>query len=449
MTGRPALYLGSALVLSFAAVASVALAPAPLRAPPPPAHSQRAGPVKLDVKLSHGAVAAAGDELYAEYSLSVDDDAFAGASQAISLALVLDRSGSMEGEKMSQTRAAAHRLVDLLEARDELAFITFSDSSEELPALPMTPENKARVHAAIDATVASGAPHVGDDARAFQARGARRLVLVSDGRPTMGTLGTEALSTMVDQLNQTGITLTALGVGDDFDGPLMQRLAERGGGMYGYLQDAARLPEVLNLEVLAARTPSLGQVTLTLRGAGLRVEEAPLRSLLQVHHDTWALHLIDLRPGLRTRVLLRLRSTQLEPGAQGHLLAELGWSPPEGQDGLPRQVAVEAPVLAVELPEEAQRTRDEALWSQGVEAAGSQRLVAAAEAYARGDDRVARSLLSGARSLFALSADALAGEARVSTLQRDFEMAAPQQRKSGALRESSKSLQNFGEANGY
>ncbi len=443
---RITVYAALALVLSVAGVASVVFKPLPPEAPPAPQRILTQGPVTVDARLSHGAVPSAGtQQLYAEVTVKADGEQLPKIVQPISLALVLDTSGSMGGEKMTQARAASHRLVDLLDERDELSFITFSDGVEASALLLMTADNRASAHRAIDEAMASGSTNLsGGVERAEQtlrhARGARRMVVVSDGRPTMGLLTSEALTSLVGRVHDEGITVTALGVGDDYDGVLMQRLAERGGGMYGYLKEASTLNEVLELEVAAARAPSLRNVVLTLSGEGLWVAESPGRMLSRVSGAT-VLHLADLRPGRPTTVLVRLTSGQQRQGQPAQLGVSLSWS------GVSEGVVTGAlPVLTIDDAQAVERARDEAMFARGISAMGTQHMVAAAAAYERGDSAGARALLNNARALFEMSADALSGAA-VEKMEHDFGHASHLQRKSMARDFETKSLKNFGRDN--
>ena len=69
----------------------------------------------------------------------------------VNLAVVLDRSGSMAGEKLENARRAAHVLVDQLNEQDRLAFISFgSNVTPVFNSTVCTPEAKADMHRKID-----------------------------------------------------------------------------------------------------------------------------------------------------------------------------------------------------------------------------------------------------------------------------------------------------------
>ncbi len=448
---RLRLFLTSALVLSVTAVLATVSKPSPVPGKSNPVGSSRAGALKLEGRLSHPTVHVAGSELYAEYTVSLDEDLAAPTDQPISLALVMDRSGSMSGAKMEDAKRAAHELVDLLDERDELTFITFSDNVENTALLRMTDDNKAVVHASINRVAASGSTFLsgGVEAgwRALRgASGARRMVVVSDGQPTAGLVDEPSLANLVGLVHNDAITVTTLGVGAEYDGMLMQHLSERGGGMYGYLRDGSVLQEVLRKEVAAARTSSVRNVELVLAPTGFDIVEVPGR-----HTVKWGsgvvLHLADLRPGLPTRVLVRLQSRSAEPEAELGLGATLRWRP-LGGEVLSSDVAMSA--RAIDDLDAVTSSREETLWSKGVAAAGSVRMVAAAAAYERGDSAGASSLLDSAKALFGTSADALAGQTEVDSMRRDYGSASSSQRKVLSRELEKKKLTDFGRGNeGY
>jgi Ca-activated chloride channel family protein len=446
---RTAIFVSAALLLTAAAGVAVLIKPAPLKPPPPPTLSKTLGPVTLDARLSHGAVSAQGGELFAEYTVTLAPGAIEMKEVAVSMAVVLDTSGSMQEQKLDDAKKAAHRLVELLKESDELAFITFGDTAESRPLLRMNDENKRITHAAIDAVIANGATSISGGLEAgsvslSSASGSKRLVLITDGRPTMGVVTPKELAAIAGRVHDGSVTVTALGVGSDYDGLLTQQLAEWGGGMYGYLRDGGALEEVLGQELVAARTPALRNVRLQLSSTRqLRVTEVPGRNL-----DGTTLYLADLRPGQPTRVLVRLQASRATEGTLEAMNATLTWNEP--LNGERQQLVADLNALAIDDSNAANTVRDEGLWARGVNAAGSSRMVAAAAAWESGDMAKVSSLLDSANSLFGQSADALAGQTEVRKMRSDFSNASADQRKDLSRSLEKKKLADYGrEAEAY
>lgn len=444
--------LGSALALSFAAFLSAVTRPAPRLAKPGEVISSSGGAVRIEARQSHAAVHESGSELFTELTVTLlSEGQESKAEQPASIALVLDTSGSMAGSKLEDARRAAHRLVDSLTERDQLSLVNFGSEVNATALQPLTPAGKASLHAAIDALQSAGSTNLsGGLERGWsvlrEARGARRLVLVSDGQPTMGMTSQAELAVLVGRVHDEAITVTALGVGADIDGPIMMHLSERGGGMYGYLKDAGALEEILGREVAAARAPSVRNVELSLDTRLLSVAEAPGRHL-SWKNDRQVLHLADLPLNVPTRVLLKLKSSPARAGDLARLGAAVTWRSLEGP--LQRtEVFVETPV--VEDPELVARSRDEAVFSRGVAAVGSEKLLAAVAAWERGDSSSAFGLLDNARALFGMSADALAGSDVDEVRQRLSKPASAQDRREYQRGLERKKLSDFGKENsGY
>ncbi len=442
--------LGSALLLSLAASLSALTRPRPLIAAPGEVVSSTGSEVRLEARSSHAAVYEQGTELFAELTVTLEGDSTR--QEPISLALVLDTSGSMSGSKMDDARKAAHRLVELLTDRDELALVSFGTDVVTAARQRLNPESRLAFHAAIDALQPAGSTNLsgGLEAgwKALQgAAGARRLMLVSDGQPTVGLLTELELASLVGRVHDEAITVTALGVGADIDGALMLHLAERGGGMYGYLKDAGSLEEILAREVSAARSAIARNVELELETSNVRIAEIPGRHLEWKGQHT-VLYLADLRPHTPTRVLVRLQSMKAHLGDRASLGALVTW---RSLDGLPQSAHVTFSAAVVEDFDLVTASRDETVFSRGVNAVGSAQLVDAAQAWERGELDRATAFLASARQVFGMSADALAGNAKVDEVQQGLRLSnGAQERREYARGLQRKKLSDFGlENSGY
>ena len=443
--------LGSALTLSLVALMALATKPRPILSKAGEVSVSKGGPLKIEARPSHTAVHLNGTELFAEYTVTLEGDP--PADQPISLALVLDTSGSMSGSKMEDARKAAHRLVDLLREGDELTVVSFGSDVTTEDLRRVTPESREAFHAAIDALQASGATNLSGGLQAGStalrsASGARRLMLVSDGEPTVGLQSDGELSNFVGRVHDDSITVTALGVGADINGGLMVHLAERGGGMYGYLANASALEEILGREVTAARSAVARNVELTFESNSLRILEAPGRLLDVNGKGQQVLHLADLRPHTPTRVLVRIESPRALASDRAGLVASVSWKSLSGEV---QRSEVGFTVAVVEDETDVVASRDEAVYSRGISAVGNLKLLAAAAAWERGDTAQASSLLDNARSLFGMSADALAGQSEVDDTRGRFQQTtSAQEKKEYGLRLERKKLSSFGKENeGY
>lgn len=211
-----------------------------------------------------------------QLSLTTTREPDDGERPPLSLVVVIDRSGSMiEDDRLAYVIDGLHLLADELRDDDRVALVAYSDTSEVL--LESTPgTERAAVHAAIDTLVAGGSTNLYagleqgfELARAgFDPARQNRVIFLSDGLATAGILADDAIVDMADDYIEEGIGLTTIGVGDEFDAPLMRGLAERCAGNFYYLEDSAAVVEVFTEEI------DLALVPLAL-GVNLEVEMAP------------------------------------------------------------------------------------------------------------------------------------------------------------------------------
>jgi Ca-activated chloride channel family protein len=188
----------------------------------------------------------------------------------LNLAVVLDRSGSMAGAKIEKARQAAMGLVDQLRPGDTFALITYSDDvqivfpSQEVRDKEALKERIARIEpggsTALHAGVRAGADQLEER---LSSRKINRVMLLSDGLANVGPSTPAALRNLGRSLSERGISVTTIGVGDDYNETLMSGLAAASDANYYYVQDAEKLPEIFAKE--------LGEL-LTIAARELRIE---------------------------------------------------------------------------------------------------------------------------------------------------------------------------------
>ncbi len=102
------------------------------------------GAVHAVASLARGAVLAHGERpLLLEVSLSADDDA-RHPRPPIAMSIVLDTSGSMTGEKISQARRAVAQTIERMQDGDQVALIAYSSSARVVLTPSSSPLNRRR-----------------------------------------------------------------------------------------------------------------------------------------------------------------------------------------------------------------------------------------------------------------------------------------------------------------
>ncbi len=171
--------------------------------------------------------------------------------------LVLDRSGSMNGEKWQNAIAAAHQLVDRLQAGDTFGLISYSDDAR-LDLAPSRVGNRSAAHAAIDRLVPGGGTNIESALRMAAANAPHRrevndvllVVLVSDGVANIGQTSPEVLGELArDTFDAGGVLTTSVGLGTDFDEATMLAIAREGSGSYHFVRRASDIGGILTDEL--------------------------------------------------------------------------------------------------------------------------------------------------------------------------------------------------------
>jgi Ca-activated chloride channel homolog len=174
----------------------------------------------------------------------------------VNLALVIDRSGSMEGEPLEYVKRACSYVVDMLTPDDLLTIVTFEETVEVLmPARRVTDPNLikqhvARITAGNTTNLFDGLYAAGSQVASVPFAGyVTRVLLLTDGEPTAGLKDFASIVNQVAELKARGITVTALGFGPEYNEELMAGIARRSGGNYYYIARPEEIPDVFRREV--------------------------------------------------------------------------------------------------------------------------------------------------------------------------------------------------------
>jgi Ca-activated chloride channel family protein len=423
-----------------------------------PQATAKDGPLTLQGKLSGAYLMTGPSEAYAVLTVRADKPREE-KRVPVSLALVIDRSGSMQGQKLRDAKLAARLLVQRLGAEDRLALVHYGSDVSVFPSEQVTEDARQRMLGFVDAIADEGATNISGGLQAaaqqllpyVESFRVSRILLLSDGQPTEGLVEDTELLRLVDTYQHQGMTVSGLGVGEDFNERLMRGMAEQGGGFYGYIQDSEKLAEILGRE--------LEQAAGTLaRGVELRLElpegvmDAEAMGVPTRREGlTRVVRLYDLAGGQEVQVVVKLtlglRDTT--PTDRGVLDVRLRYQDVEAT----RAVETHLPLSAKVTDDEAlvRAHLDQEVRVHAVKALGARELQAAAEEMKRGNRQKALGMLDNARALFGSSASALAGElADVDRTKAAYLNAQDETSvKREALQLHRKSLKTFGQNNSY
>ena len=251
----------------------------------------------------------------------------------LSLAIVIDRSGSMEGEPLMNAKAAAARLVDQLAPGDAFTVITYSSSDEiVMPMSRATPENKATARGKImmiwddgNTCISCGIERGASQLMETPVRGGvRRMVLISDGQANTGLYDRGELAQLATETAARGMSISTVGVGLDFDEVTMQNLADVGHGNYYFVEDTAKLADMFARELSGLSTTVAADARLIVDPApGVFIEEAYGYQVLR-QGSRVVVSLADLRADKPVTVVFRT-TLPAALGARDVANLELHW----------------------------------------------------------------------------------------------------------------------------
>jgi Ca-activated chloride channel family protein len=162
------------------------------------------------------------------------------AKKPVDLVVVMDVSGSMRGEKISAARNSLLQFVDLLDDRDRLEIMLFSEDLVTLTPLSALGEKRDDVRTRVSGIVEQG------DTRLYGAVIAaynellesgdpdhiRAMVVLSDGENTVWDYDLDQVVAQIGGSAESGTApkIFTIAFGDDADREVLQRIAEITGG---------------------------------------------------------------------------------------------------------------------------------------------------------------------------------------------------------------------------
>ncbi len=158
------------------------------------------------------------------------------------ITLVIDRSGSMAGEKFHQACTAAQEILANLREGESFNIIDYSTTVSSFASQPVTKTPYSAQQAAIylQSIRPSGGTNIHDALlealRAKPTAGTVPLVLfLTDGLPTVGRTNERIIREMAEAANTYNRRIFTLGVGEDVNAPLLDYLSEASRGISDYV----------------------------------------------------------------------------------------------------------------------------------------------------------------------------------------------------------------------
>jgi Ca-activated chloride channel family protein len=294
--------------------------------------------------------------------------------QPVNVALVLDRSGSMDGErKFELARGAVELALRMLRPEDRFTLVVYDEEVDVLvPLAAATAESKSLALSRLRDVGPRGSTdlHAGWTRGASQlaagltADSVNRVLLLTDGLANHGVSDHSALVATAFELRRQGVATSTFGVGADFDERLLRDIAHEGGGNFYFVETPAQIPDLLTSELGEA-------LEIVVRGAELLFDlpaGADAVLLNRYRHQRVAgnalrIELGDLASGQELSVVVKIRFATGQPGsaatasarivdqsgASSGSVGALEWhyATHDANDSQPRDVAVDREVASL------------------------------------------------------------------------------------------------------
>ena len=170
----------------------------------------------------------------------------------INLAIVIDKSGSMSGQRIEKAREAAILAVNMLNENDTLSIVAYD--SEARVIVPATKvDNRLRIIGLINeniyaeggtalfAGLSKGIKQVENQLTKDKVN---RIILLSDGQANIGPSSVDELSQLAIIAAKKNIAITTLGIGSDYNELLMSSIASYSDGNHVFVNNSADLENV-------------------------------------------------------------------------------------------------------------------------------------------------------------------------------------------------------------
>ncbi|QIQ22067.1 vWA domain-containing protein [Zophobihabitans entericus] len=191
----------------------------------------------------------------------------------INLALVIDRSSSMSGDRIVQARNAAILAINLLDKQDTISVVAYDTNAEVLiPATPVVNKEALikiindKVHPqGMTALFAGLSRGINQLDKYLNKEQVNRVILLSDGQANIGPTALNDFAELSTIAAKQGISITTIGIGAGYNERLMAGIAGYSDGNHVFINDASDLEKAFVKEFDEVMSVVAQEVTITIK----------------------------------------------------------------------------------------------------------------------------------------------------------------------------------------
>ena len=165
------------------------------------------------------------------------------------IALLLDTSGSMEGEPLAAVIRTLHLLIDRMDEMDMLTVIQYdSTASVVVNCANMNTRAKTDIHRVVDRLTANGGTNMEDAIEVLSDVSESHIdaiFLMTDGHVNTGITNSAGLLRLIAARLPGGTPVNTLGFGSNHNAEMLRDMAVRGCGSYTYADSTELIPAII------------------------------------------------------------------------------------------------------------------------------------------------------------------------------------------------------------
>ncbi len=252
--------------------------------------------------------------LMLDLTAPINDAAKTRPGQAVQV--VLDRSGSMEGQALESAKGSLLKLVDRLAPQDSFGLVAFDDSAlVVVPTRTMADHHLPSLRTAIRDMDTGGSTDISAgytmglrELNRAQSDAGATLLLISDGHANAGEQDPKILASVATKHATDKITTSTIGLGHGYDETILEAIAQGGNGQHRFANTideavgaiAAEVDDLLEKSVVNA----VLRVTPVPGLTGIPIIEILQRLPYWMDKDTYVVQLGDIYAGENRRFVI-------------------------------------------------------------------------------------------------------------------------------------------------
>jgi Ca-activated chloride channel family protein len=174
----------------------------------------------------------------------------------LNFSVALDRSGSMEGEKIRQAREAVKYCIEQFLPTDRFSLVIFDDAIDVLIPSQLV-QNKNAMKATVSEVAARGMTNLHEAwvksglqvSEHLNPQAINRVLLVTDGLANQGLTNPDIIVTQAKELAARGVSASTIGIGDDFNEDLLGAMAQAADGNAWHVEGPDDMQRIFAVEL--------------------------------------------------------------------------------------------------------------------------------------------------------------------------------------------------------